>query len=191
MEELSLLFHPLTPERWVDFEGLFGERGAAGGCWCMWWRLQKKEFDAQKGEGNRRAMKAIVDSGRIPGILAYHQGQPVGWCSVAPRGEFPRLDRSRILKPVDDQPVWSVVCFFVTKAYRRRGVGTQLIKAVVDYVRRKGGRIVEGYAVEPKRGDMPDLLAYHGPSAVFRKAGFLEVARRSQTRPIMRYLINR
>ena len=191
MEELSLQFHPLTPERWAHFEKLFGERGAAGGCWCMWWRLQKKEFDAQKGEGNRRAMKAIVDSGRIPGILAYHQGQPVGWCSVAPREEYPRLDRSRILKPVDDQIVWSVVCLFVTKAYRRKGVSTELVKAAVDYVRRKGGRIVEGYAVEPKTDRIPDLFAYHGPAAVFQQAGFQEVARRSKTRPIMRYLINR
>jgi GNAT superfamily N-acetyltransferase len=191
MEELSLQFHPLTPERWVDFEGLFGERGAAGGCWCMWWRLQKKEFDAQTGEGNRRAMKAIVNSGRIPGILAYHQGQPVGWCSVAPREEFPRLDRSRILKPVDDQIVWSVVCLFVTKAYRRKGVSTELVKAAVDYVRRKGGRIIEGYAVEPQTDRIPDLFAYHGLAAVFKQAGFQEVARRSRTRPIMRYLINR
>ena len=109
----SWQFHRLTPERWTDFEELFGERGAAGGCWCMWWRLTQREFDAQKGEGNRRAMKAIVDSGRVPGVLAYHEGQPVGWCSVAPREEFPRLGRSRILKPVDDEPVWSVVCFFI------------------------------------------------------------------------------
>ena len=98
-------FHPLTPERWADFEKLFGKCGAGGCCWCMWWRLPKREFDAQKGEGNRRAMKAIVDSGLVPGILAYHEGQPVGWCSVAPREEFPRLERSRILKPVDNQPV--------------------------------------------------------------------------------------
>ena len=98
-------FHPLTPDRWSDFEGLFGRHGAAGGCWCMWWRQTAREFDARKGESNRRAMKRIVTSGRTPGILAYHEGETVGWCSVAPREEFPRLERSRILKPLDDEPV--------------------------------------------------------------------------------------
>lgn len=181
-------FHPLTPERWADFEKLFGKCGAGGGCWCMWWRLSKREFDTQKGEGNRRAMKAIVDSGRVPGILAYHEGQPVGWCSVAPREEFPRLERSRILKPVDKQPVWSVVCFFVDKLHRHRGVAARLLEAAVEYVRERGGSIVEGYPVEPKRSGIPDLFAYHGLASMFRGVGFTEVARRSETRAMMRYV---
>ena len=189
LEESSWEFHRLTTERWADFEELFGERGATGGCWCMWWRLTGREFDAQKGAGNRRAMKAIVDSGHVPGILAYHEGHPVGWCSVAPREEFPRLERSRILKPVDDEPVWSVVCFFIAKSYRRRGVARRLLKAALDYVRDCGGRIVEGYPVEPEKGGTPDLFAFHGLASMFRSAGFKEVARRSETRPIMRYVI--
>ena len=189
LEESSWEFHRLTTERWADFEELFGERGATGGCWCMWWRLTGREFDAQKGAGNRRAMKAIVDSGHVPGILAYHEGHPVGWCSVAPREEFPRLERSRILKPVDDEPVWSVVCFFIAKSYRRRGVARRLLKAALDYVRDCGGGIVEGYPVEPKKGGTPDLFAFHGLASMFRSAGFKEVARRSETRPIMRYVI--
>ena len=183
-------FHPLTPERWSDFEELFGKHGAAGGCWCMWWRLTHKEFAAQKGEGNRRAMKAIVDSGRVHGILGYHQRRPVGWCSVAPREDFPRLERSRILKPVDRQPVWSVVCFFIAKDYRRRGVGKRLLRTAVDYVSRRGGSILEGYPVEPRRGATPDLFAYHGLASMFRSVGFKEVARRSDTRPIMRFFLN-
>jgi GNAT superfamily N-acetyltransferase len=198
LEERSWEFHTLTPERWADFEELFGPHGAAGGCWCMWWRLTGKEFDALKGEGNRRAMKAIVDSGRVPGILAYHEGHPVGWCSVAPREEFPRLERSlrlaqgqaRILKPVNDEPVWSVVCFFIAKSHRRRGVARRLLQAALDYVRDCGGGIVEGYPVEPKKGHMPDLFAYHGLASMFRSAGFKEVARRSETRPMMRYVID-
>ena len=105
----------------------------------MWWRLSKREFDTQKGEGNRRAMKAIVDSGLVPGILAYHEGQPVGWCSVAPREEFPRLERSRILKPVDKQPVWSVVCFFVDKLHRHRGVCRTVARGGSG-VRKRAGR---------------------------------------------------
>jgi GNAT superfamily N-acetyltransferase len=197
LQENSWQFHKLTPQRWADFEELFGPRGAAGGCWCMWWRLTQREFDAQKGEGNRRAMKAIVDSNRVPGILAYHEGHAVGWCSVAPREEFPRLERSlrlaqgqaRILKPVDDEPVWSVVCFFIAKSYRRRGVAGRLLQAALDYVRDCGGRIVEGYPVEPKKGGIPDLFAYHGLASMFRSAGFKELARRSETRPMMRYVI--
>ncbi|GAG54829.1 unnamed protein product, partial [marine sediment metagenome] len=106
-DEHELRYEPLIPERWTDFEALFGERGAVGGCWCMWWRIKRAEFEEQKGEGNRLAMKEIVESGEVPGILAYSDGKAVGWCSVAPRGQFPVLQRSRVLKPVDDTPVWS------------------------------------------------------------------------------------
>jgi GNAT superfamily N-acetyltransferase len=183
---LDLEFQPLRPERWGDFEELFGPRGAAGGCWCMWWRQSHKEFNAQKGEGNRKAMKRIVDTGRVPGILAYLEGRAIGWCSVAPREEFTRLERSRILKPVDAQPVWSVVCFFVRKDYRRSGVSVALLRAAAEFVRERGGRIVEGYPVEPGKGGTPDIFAYHGLAAAFREAGFEEVARRSATRPVMR-----
>jgi GNAT superfamily N-acetyltransferase len=187
MGDFSLEFHTLTLERWDDFEQLFGPRGACGGCWCMWWRLRHKDFEAQKGEGNRKAMREIVASGRVPGILAYHDGSPVGWCSVAPRKEFPRLERSRILKPVDDQEVWSIVCLFVAKRHRRMGVSTRLISAAVEYVRKHGGRLVEGYAVDPKKDKIPDAFAFHGLASSFRNAGFKEVIRRSETRPIMRY----
>jgi len=95
-------FHPLTPERWPDFEKLFGPRGAYGGCWCMWWRTTRSQFEKQGGEGNRRAMKNIVDSGEVPGIIAYADGQPVGWCSVAPRDSYGSLNRSPVLKRLDD-----------------------------------------------------------------------------------------
>jgi GNAT superfamily N-acetyltransferase len=182
-------FHPLTADRWADFEELFGPRGAAGGCWCMWWRLTAKEFNARKGEANRSAMKAIVDSGRAPGILAYHEGRAVGWCSVAPREDFPRLERSKLLQRVDDQPIWSVVCLFVAKRYRRRGVSEALLRAAVQYARENGATIIEGYPVEPKKDSVPDLFGYHGLASAFRAAGFTEVARRSPTRPIMRWAL--
>ena len=184
-------FHPLTPERWRDFEHLFGKRGATGGCWCMWWRLTASEFNANKGEPNRRAMKKIVDSGRVPGILAYHDGGVMGWCSVAPREEFPRLERSRILKPVDDRPVWSVVCFYVAKSRRRAGVASKILRAAAEYVKGRGGRILEGYPVDTSGRDMPDVFVYHGLADLFRAAGYKEVARRSRTRPIMRYVVGR
>ena len=114
-KSIKLEFHPVTPERWPDFESLFGEKGACGGCWCMLWRLTRKEFERQKGEANRRSMKTIVESGEIPGLLAYSEKHPVAWCSVAPRQRFPALERSRVLKKLDDQPVWSISCFFIQK----------------------------------------------------------------------------
>lgn len=186
---LDLKFHPLTPERWADLEKLFGKHGASGGCWCMWWRLKRSDFVKQKGEGNRKALKRIVDSGKIPGILAYANGEPVGWCSVASRESYPALERSRVLKRVDDKSVWSIVCFFVSKPFRHKGVTLALLKAAITHVKEHGGKIVEGYPVEPKKGYTPDPFAYTGLASAFRKAGFAEVLRRSETRPIMRYII--
>ncbi len=183
----NLEFHPLSPQRWGDLEKLFGDRGACGGCWCMWWKLRRSEFEKQKGEGNRRALKELIDSGEVPGLLAYVDGEPVAWCAVAPREAYPVLGRSRILKPVDDQPVWSIVCFFVARNFRRKQVTTELLGAAVDYARKNGAKIVEGYPVEPRKSAAPDVFLYTGIASAFSKAGFVEVARRSETRPIMRY----
>jgi GNAT superfamily N-acetyltransferase len=185
----ELEFHPLTEARWADFVTLFGKRGACGGCWCMWWRQTAKEYEASKGDGNRRKMKKIVNSGAAPGILAYRQGEPVGWCAVAQRSDYPRLARSRILKPVDDDPVWSIVCLFVSKDHRGKGISSALVEAAVEFVSERGGKIVEAYPVEPKKKRMPDTFAFHGLAISFSRAGFREVARRSETRPIMRYEI--
>ncbi len=190
MTKQTYRFHPLTPSRWADFERLFGEHGACGGCWCMWYRLKRSEFDRRKGAGNKRAMKAIVRKGKAPGIIAYAGKEPVGWCAVAPRAEYTVLERSRILKPVDENPVWSVVCFFVDKAHRREGVTVALLRAAVKYVKQRGGTIVEGYPTEPKK-ELPAPFAFHGLASAFRKAGFRECARRSPTRPIMRYHIRK
>jgi GNAT superfamily N-acetyltransferase len=185
----GLTFHPLTAKRWDDFVELFGPRGACGGCWCMWWRLTRSEFEKKKGAGNKRAMKRIVSGGTVPGILAYSGGKAVGWCSVAPREHFPSLERSRVLKRVDDQPVWSVVCFFMPKEHRRKGLSAELLGAAVDYASRNGAKIIEGYPKEPKEGVTPDVFAWTGFASTFEKARFVEVARRSETRPLMRYFI--
>lgn len=184
----ALRFHPLTPNRWPDLERLFGNRGACGGCWCMWWRLSRSEFEKAKGEGNRRAFRRIVASGSRPGLLAYAAGEPIAWCAVGPRGSFPVLDRSRILAPVDDEPVWSVTCFFVARPYRRKRITVRLLEAAAEFARRRGAKILEGYPVEVRSGNMPDAFAWTGLVGAFRAAGFSEVARRSKTRPIMRLL---
>jgi GNAT superfamily N-acetyltransferase len=184
-------FRPLTPERWADLAALFGPRGACGGCWCMSWLVTRKEFEARKGEGNRRAFKAIVEKGAEPGILAYANGEPVGWCAVAPRERYLRLERSRTLARVDAEPVWSIVCFFVAKAHRRSGLSVALIRAAAELAAAKGARIVEGYPVEPYSERMPAAFAWTGTVSAFRQVGFVEVARRSRTRPIMRLAIGR
>ncbi len=188
--ELDLEFHPVTTERWKDLEKLFGPRGAIGGCWCMWWRIKRVEFEQQQGEGNHEAMCSIVQSGKVPGILAYSAGEPIAWCSVAPREDFPVLDRSPKLKRVDDQPVWSIVCFFVAKDSRVQGLSSKVLQGAIDYASQNGARIVEGYPIEPKKDRTPEIYAFTGMVTTFKKVGFQEVARRSAFRPIMRYYID-
>ena len=185
----SYKFYPVTKSNWKDFEKLFGEKGACAGCWCMYWRIKSSVWEKQKGDGNKRAMKKIVFSGTIPGIISFHNNEPVGWCSVARREEFLRLENSRILKPVDEKHVWSVVCFFIHKKYRNKGLSIALLNAVKKFVKSSGGKILEGYPVEPKQDKMPDAFAWTGISAAFQSAGFKEVARRSETRPIMRFYL--
>ena len=184
---LKLAFKPLTTKEWNDFVTLFGERGACGGCWCMLWRLTRKQFESQKGEGNKLAMKTIIDSGEVPGILAYHSNKAIGWCAIAPRSSYLALSRSRILQPIDDRPCWSVACLFIEKSYRKMGVSTELLRAAAGYAKSKGAELVEGYPVEPKsEKDIPPAFAWTGIPSAFIRAGFKEVQRRSPTRPIMR-----
>jgi GNAT superfamily N-acetyltransferase len=159
-------FFPVTKGRWKDFEQLFGKKGACAGCWCMYWRTSQKILDQQKGEGNKRAIKKFIL-----------------------RAEYTRLQNSRILKPVDDKPVWSVPCFFIHRKYRNKGLSVQLLNASKKFVKSQGGKIIEGYPIEPREDKMPDAFAWVGLAGAFLKAGFKEVARRSETRPIMRFTI--
>ncbi len=184
--EPSYRFGPVTPDTWEDFEALFGPRGACAGCWCMWWRLTRKEFNAGKGSENRADMKALVDGGHVPGLLAYDGDVPVGWCSVAPREFFPRILSCRTLKPIDDLPVWSAVCLFIQKAYRRKGVAVALLGAAADFARSRGAKILEGYPnVDPPK-DLPPAFLYTGTVTLFRRAGFKIAAQQGKSRVIMR-----
>jgi GNAT superfamily N-acetyltransferase len=153
----------------------------------MWWRLSRPEWNRGKGEGNRKAFRKLVRSGAELGVLAYADGDPAGWCAVAPRSDYPRLGGSRILKPVDDQPVWSVTCFYIARRFRHQGLSIALLKAAVDFARACGAKIIEGYPHDTKKATA-DVFVYTGLVSAFRKAGFKEVARRSKTRPIMRRL---
>jgi GNAT superfamily N-acetyltransferase len=182
----KLTVRPVTADRWDDFAQLFGPRGACGGCWCMTPRLSRAEYQASKGAGNRRRMRARVTGGRVPGVLGYLGAESVGWCSIEPRQEMVILRRSRLFQPVDDRPVWSISCLYIAPAWRRKGLSATLIGGAVDWARGRGAQIVEAYPVEPKQDEMPPVFAYMGIASAFRAAGFREVARRSETRPMMR-----
>lgn len=178
--------HPVTPDRWDDLETLFGPKGAGGGCWCQLLRQRRRDWEAGKGAVNRERLRAAVEAGPPPGVLAYDGGAPVGWCSVAPRTALPGLATSRILKPVDDAPVWSITCFFLRKDRRRMGISVPLLEAAVALAAAQGGAVVEGYPIDPPDGAYTAAFAWTGFRRTFDAAGFVEVARRSPTRPIMR-----
>ncbi|MDF1545718.1 MAG: GNAT family N-acetyltransferase [bacterium] len=190
MQKISKLemlpYRVLNKRYWNDFTTLFGERGACGGCWCMNWRVMKAEFEQGKSGGNKKKMQELVDSGNRPGIIGYNQKQPIAWCSVAPRNQFPRLEKSRVLSPVDDLPVWSISCLFLAKQWQRQGLSSRLLLSAVDYARKRGASIVEGYPFEPTTNDLPAPFVWTGLAVSYLKAGFVEIARRSATRPIMR-----
>lgn len=183
---MILIYKTLIPARWDAFEKLFGKKGACGGCWCMLWRSSPADFKSGKGEGNRAAIQVLIRGGTIPGILAFNDDEPVGWCALAPRSDYPALARSRVMKPIDDQSCWSVSCLFVRRNYRKKGAATGLLKAAVKHARSQGAQILEGYPTEPGEKNIPAAFAWTGIPSAFEKAGFTEVARRSPTRPIMR-----
>lgn len=184
--ELVYEYHPVDETRWADLEKLFGPRGACSGCWCMWWRLKRSDFEHGSGEGNRQAFKALIEQGGPMGVLAYAEGEAVGWCAIAPRSDYPALERSRVLKRVDDQPVWSITCFFTARRFRRKGLTEGLIRAAAEYAHSQGAAIVEAYPIEPQKERYPDPYAYTGFASTFRRLGFSEVARNTEHRPIFR-----
>lgn len=173
--------HPLTPDRWRDFAELMNSRYDTRHCWCIWPRITTN-YRTRTDAANRRSFKKVVDTAKAPpGILAYVEGVPAGWCAVAPREDYKRLDRSRATSPFDEQPVWSVVCFFVRRGMRGKGLSRTLLSAAVDLATQHGANIIEGYPVEDTRN------LFRGVASVFKAAGFKEVARRKANRPFMRY----
>ncbi len=203
---MKITFKPLTPKTWDDFETLFGERGACGGCWCMSPRLSRKDFITKKGADNKRTMKNLVKKKEQIGLIGYAGKEPAAWCAVAPREKYIRMENSKVLARIDDEPVWSIPCFFVSKNFRRQGLSTEILKGVIDYCRKlnkvpaptqtgksrgagKKVKILEGYPTVPYAEKIPDAFAWTGIPSAFTKAGFVEAARRSKVRPIMRYYL--
>jgi ribosomal protein S18 acetylase RimI-like enzyme len=173
--------HPVTKERWGDLVELF-DRPIVRTCFCMYYR---KAGDTGAGDKNRRAMKALVDGGTVPGLIGYQDGVPVAWVSLGPREDYGRLQRSPIMKPVDDRPVWSIVCFFVDRDARGRGLAARMLRAAVDYARSQGARLLEAYPVDKGVRSHPDNM-FFGAKSMYDRAGFKEVARRKSTRPVVR-----
>ena len=157
----------------------------------MWWRLKRSEFEKEQGGGNKTAMQAIVNSGEVPGILVYHEQKAVAWCSIAPRANFASLNRSFVLKPLDDQPVWSIVCLFIDKQYRKSGLTEQVIKCAIDYAKTQGANIVEAYPTQPKKAELPPVSSFMGIPAMYEKLGFVACARPSASKVVMRFYIKK
>jgi len=185
------MVRPVTPERWPDLEAVFQARGCSipRGCWCMFYRRSGAPSPTParmtRAQTNRADLKALVDSGRPPGLIAYRGKVPVGWVTLGPREEFRRLERSPVMKVVDDKPVWSIICFVVPSAYRRQGVAHALLRGAIAYARERGARLLEAYPVD-KAGSQSDESMWFGSKSMYDRAGFKEVARRKPARPVVR-----
>lgn len=155
----------------------------------MVWRLSNKDFEKNKGAGNKELMKKLVKKKVELGIIVYIGDKPAAWCSVAPREQFVRLENSRVWKRIDEETVWSLTCMFIREQYRRTGFSTEVIKFAVSHCRKKGVKIIEAYPVEPYSDNIPAAFAWTGMPSAFLRAGFREVERRSRSKPIMRYFL--
>jgi len=188
---MTIVVRPLTPARWPDLEALFNAKGCsvARHCWCMYYRRSGRRTDLKPGESSasrsRAELRALVDHDPPPGLIGYAGRTPVGWISLGPREDFARLQRSVVMKPVDERPVWSIICFVVPSEYRGQGVAKGLLAGAVRYASRRGVRLLEAYPVD-KAGRVADDSMWFGAKAMYDAAGFSEVARRRPTRPVVR-----
>jgi GNAT superfamily N-acetyltransferase len=187
----DLTFELLSRKNWGQFVQLFGEKGACGNCWCMYFRLKKQDFiEGKLDDGNKQSMKDLVWAGQPTGVLGLYQGQAIAWCAFAPREDYPKLENSRVHKRIDDELVWSVTCFFVNKHFRRIGVSVALLKGVIEIARNEKIKIIEAYPTIPTKPSLPDSFAWIGLYRSFEQAGFKIADRTSKSRPMVRYYVN-
>ena len=185
-----LEIHPLEKQRWKDLETLFDGRGGSQvrGCWCMYYRRSgraDKPADTTYAQFNKCALKALVDNGIAPGLIGYRDGRPIAWVSLGPREDYAKLARSSVMKPVDDKPVWSVVCFYTAKEVRGEHLAEAMLKGAIAYARSHGARLIEAYPVDKAARGSDDSM-WFGAKSMYDRAGFVEVARRKPTRPVVR-----
>jgi GNAT superfamily N-acetyltransferase len=154
----------------------------------MYYRLPKADFtDGKTDDGNKEAMEALVWDNQPTGILGFYEGQAIAWCAFAPREDFIKLEKSRVHKRIDDEPVWSITCFFIDKQFRRMGVSVALLKGVIDIATKLKIRIIEAYPTIPTQEQLPDTFAWIGLYKSFERAGFKIVDNTSKSRPMVRY----
>ena len=168
---MSWQTHPLTPDRFEDFADVINPNRRTNHCWCLSHRLRARDIE-ELGAGDReQAMRRLCERENPPGVVTYLDGTAVGWCNIGPRAEIPRLDQSKLIRPVDAVPVWSIVCVVVRSGHRRKGVTVQLIDGATDYAASRGAPAVEAYPVEPE-GRMDTTMAFVGTRSMFENAGF-------------------
>ena len=184
---------PITPADWPVIEQLFGPNGACGGCWCMTWRVPRggKLWQEVKGEKNKRAFRKLVQEGKVFGVLAFADDQPVGWCCVGPRGDFARLTTIRNLQTQWKPTTWSVTCFFIPSAWRRKGVATALLAQAVKVAKANGASELEAYPVRPYTDNLPAAFAWTGIPILFEKQKFVNITPPGNSRPIYRKAFRR
>lgn len=188
---MKLTVRPLTPERWPDLEALFNAKGCsvARGCWCMFYRRSGAQGPLRSGttaaQANRADLKKLVNNGNPPGLIGYQGKVPVGWVSLGPREDYAKLKRSPVMKPVDEKPVWSIICFVVPSEHRGQGVARALLDGAIAYAKKQGATLLEAYPVD-KPGRSPDDFMWFGAKSMYDDAGFEEVARRKPQRPVVR-----
>jgi len=186
----QLTFEPLTKSNWNNFVQLFGNNGACGNCWCMFYRLKKSDFHEGKvANGNKDSMRKIVWQGKPAGILGFYEGQAIAWCAFAPREDFIKLEKSRVHKRIDDEKVWSIPCLFIHKNFRMNRISAELLKGVIKYAKEKEIKIIEAYPAIPTQEKIPDSFAWIGLYKSFERAGFEIVDRISKNRPMVRYYL--
>ena len=185
----NIRFEELQPNLWPAVERLFGPNGACGGCWCMWWRVEsRKIWNEIKGDGTKKAFKNLIKNGRAHGTLAFAGDEPVGWCSFGPRTDFPSLERVKAYRRSDMSDVWSIICFFIHRKWRGKGLSRGLLNAAVESMQKRGVKIVEAYpSTTTKSGrKLSASLAWNGPQKIFEELGFETVQSTSPLKPLMR-----
>lgn len=179
----KLTIRPLTEKTWDDIETLFAAKGCSipRWCWCVHYRFAR----AAMPKDRRTALKRLAKGDPPPGLLAYRGATPVGWISLGPREAFAKLATSPVMKPVDDKPVWSIICFVVPSAERGQGIARALLEGAIAFAKKRKVKLLEAYPVETK-GEATPMSLWFGTASMFAKRGFTEAARRKPTRPVMR-----
>jgi len=188
---MDLTIVPLTADRLPDLATLFDQGGDPKWCWCAWYRVANGTWTNAKPPQNRALLAELASSATAPGLVAYRDDKVVGWVSLGPREDFERLTHSRILAPVDDRLVWSIVCFVVGKRQRGQGIARAMLAAAIEHARANGATTLEAYPVDTGEGRLPSASVYKGTVSMFERAGFTVVIRRQANakaapRPIVR-----